>query len=338
MKKILPLFFLSISIFSAGYISADPVKVNVLNYVRAESDSAAAKYAKIGGFGKFFHLRVPTPIDQQDIIRMNRDTLYSAAILDLTSPATIVKPNTQGRFQSMLVISQDHSMLPVEHGAGRFFITKEKVGTRYAIVIIRTFMDANNPEDIKMANELQNQLQVIQNNPGTFEVPEWDEVSLKETREKINALAVDIASGARGLFGNIKKMDPIKHLLGAAYGWGGNPDEAALYSGVTPAINDGETAYILKVNEVPVKGFWSITVYNEKGFMQKNDLDRYSINNVTAEREADGSVIIRFGGDSSKANYIPITKGWNYIVRMYQPEKILLDGKWKFPDATLASN
>jgi hypothetical protein len=42
-------------------------------------------------------------------IRMNRDTLYSAAVLDLSSPATVTLPETGGRYMGMRVINQDHS-------------------------------------------------------------------------------------------------------------------------------------------------------------------------------------------------------------------------------------
>jgi hypothetical protein len=68
---------------------------------------------------------------------MNRDTLYSIGVFDLTEPVAIIKPESGGRFQSMLVINQDHSMHPVEHGAGVFTFTKEEIGSRYLFVIIR---------------------------------------------------------------------------------------------------------------------------------------------------------------------------------------------------------
>ncbi|WP_296492813.1 DUF1254 domain-containing protein, partial [Rhodoferax sp.] len=68
-----------------------PEPVTVDNFVRAETDMTLTRYAKQGAFGKFLHIRQPTPIDQQGVIRMNRDTLYSAVIFDLTEPATIVK-------------------------------------------------------------------------------------------------------------------------------------------------------------------------------------------------------------------------------------------------------
>jgi hypothetical protein len=54
---------------------------------------------------------------------------------------------------------------------------------------------------------------------------------------------------------------------------------------------------------------------------------------VTAKRNPDGSVKIHFGGDPASVNYLPMTAGWNYVVRMYQPRKPVVDGTWKFPEA-----
>ena len=89
--------------------------VTVDNFVRAETDMTLKRYADQGAFGKLLHLRQPTPIDKQDVIRMNRDTLYSFGIFDLdASPVTILKPDSKGRFQSMLIINQDHSMQPAD--------------------------------------------------------------------------------------------------------------------------------------------------------------------------------------------------------------------------------
>lgn len=307
-------------------------KVTVENYIRAETDVTFGRYVKQNAFGKFLHIRMPVPIDKQDVIRMNRDTLYSAAILDLTEPATIVKPERHGRFQSMLVINQDHSMLPVEHGSGEFTLTKEKVGTRYAAVIIRTFVNPADPADMKAANDLQDKLQIRQKSLGKFVVPDWDEASLKKVRDALNILAVTLTD-FKGMFGDAKQLDPIRHLLGTAAGWGGNPDAAAAYESVVPDQNDGKTSYRLTVKDVPVDGFWSITVYNKDGYMEKNDEDAYSFNNVTAKKNADGTITINFGGGPGALNNLPITPGWNYTVRMYQPKPEVINGSWRFPQA-----
>lgn len=306
--------------------------VTVDNFVRAETDLTLARYVKQGAFGKFLHIRQPTPIDKQDVIRMNRDTLYSMGVFDLTTPVTIAKPASQGRFQSMMVINQDHSMLPVEHGAGEFTFTKEQIGSRYMIVLFRTFIDANDPADVKAANAMQDKIAVQQKNPGTFDVPEWDPASLKKVGDAIKVLATTRTS-AKGMFGEKAKLNPISHLLGTAFGWGGNPEEAAVYDNVVPAKNDGKTPYRVTVKDVPVEGFWSITVYNKDGYMEKNAQDVYSYNNVTARKDTDGGITINFGGDPGAINNLPITPGWNYIVRMYQPKQEIISGAWSFPKA-----
>jgi hypothetical protein len=306
--------------------------VTVDNFVRAETDLTFKRYAGQGAFGQLLHIRQPVPLDRQDVIRMNRDTLYSIGVFDLTEPLTIVKPDSQGRFQSMLVINQDHSMLPVEHGSGEFTLTQAQVGTRYVFVIFRTFIDANDAEDIKAANALQDQIQIRQRAVGMFEVPDWDEASLKTIRDAVNVLAASCPS-AKGMFGDKAKLNPIKHLLGTAFGWGGNPDEAASYDNVVPKQNDGTTPHSLTVKDVPVDGFWSITVYNKDGFMEPNEQNVNSYNNVTARKNPDGSITINFGTGPDAINNLPITDGWNYVVRFYQPRQEILDGSWTFPVA-----
>jgi hypothetical protein len=320
---------MGIVFLTAGAVGAGE-KVTVDNFVRAESDAVFARYVQQGGFGKFFNQRNPVSIDKQNVIRMNRDTLYSVGIFDLTEPVTIVKPASDGRYQSMMVLSQDQYVVMIEYGEGEFTLTKEQVGTRYGCVIFRTFIDASDPDDITAANALQDKITVRQKNIGTLEIPDWDAASLKKIRDAVNILAATRAS-AKGMFGKKGHVDPISHLLGAAYGWGGLPDSAAIYDNVVPQKNDGKTPYSLTVKDVPVDGFWSITVYGKDGFMVKNNQNAYSYNNKTARKNPDGSITINFGGGRDAMNNLPITPGWSYIVRMYQPRKEIIDGSWQFP-------
>ncbi len=69
------------------------VPVTADNFIRAESDLYFSNVVKDGGFGKFLHFRTPSPIEHQSVIRLNRDTLYSAAVFDLDAgPVTITPP------------------------------------------------------------------------------------------------------------------------------------------------------------------------------------------------------------------------------------------------------
>ena len=111
-----------------------------------------------------------------------------------------------------------------------------------------------------------------------------------------------------------------------------------IYLTVTPLRNDGATVYRFTVKGVPVDGFWSVTVYDERGLILKNSLDAYSLNNITAKKGADGMVSIQFGGcDGKIPNCLPVMKGWNYMVRLYRPRAEILNGTWAFPEAKPAS-
>ena len=58
---------------------------------------------------------------------------------------------------------------------------------------------------------------------------------------------------------------------------GRQSEEDALYLNVTPAHNDGKTIYKLSVKDVPVDGFWSISVYDDKGHFVANPQNAYSL-------------------------------------------------------------
>ncbi len=311
------------------------VPVTVENFVRAETDTYFGAVVKKGGFGKFDPSRELAPLDGQTVIRLNRDTLYSSGIFDLgAGPVTITMPEAGKRFISMQVIDQNHYTYGVFYGAGSHTFTQEKVGTRYIVAAFRILVDPMTPGDLAAFHQLQDAIKVGQpNGPGTFEVPAWDPVSQKKVRDALLVLA-DTLPDKNRMFGKKGEVDPVRFLLGAASGWGGNPEKEAIYLNVTPAQNDGKTAYRLKVREVPVDAFWSVCVYNAQGYFEKNAANAYVVNNLTAKKDSDGSVTIQFGGEAGEApNLLPIMPGWNYMVRLYRPRKELLDGTWKFPAA-----
>jgi hypothetical protein len=303
------------------------------NWVRAESDKMFKSYVAAGGFGKFLKIRNPTPIDAQKVVRMNRDTLYSFAIFDLTSPVTITNPDAGTRFNSMMVLNQDEYIpTAVVYKPGKYTLTQKEVGTRYGFVAFRTFVDASDPADIKKGNAVQDQIKVQQASVGKFDVPNWDQKSQDRLRTAIQTLASTMKDTNQS-FGSKEDTDELAHFLGAAVGWGGNPAKDAEYLNFVPKQNDGKTPYTLTVKDVPLVdgGFWSISLYNAKGFFVKNDSNAYSINNITGKKAKDGSITIHFGGDPKQPNYLPIMDGWNYAVRLYRPGKEIRDGKWKFP-------
>jgi hypothetical protein len=314
--------------------STTAIPVTIDNFARAESDQYFAGLMKdSGGIGKFVHRREPARIDNQTVIRLNRDTLYSSALFDLDAgPVTISLPDAGKRFMSMQVINEDHYAPEVVYGKGSYTLTRDKVGTRYVAVAIRTLVNPADPKDIEQVHALQDKIEVRQKDVGSFEKPNWDQASQKKIREALLVLA-STTSGFKNAFGPKGQVDPVRHLIGTAAGWGGNPDKDATYLSFNPSKNDGNTIYRLSVKDVPVDAFWSISVYNAEGYFEKNAYDAYTLNNLTAVKGSDGAVDVQFGGcDGKMPNCLPITKGWNYTVRLYRPRPEILNGKWKFPE------
>jgi hypothetical protein len=316
------------------------VPVTLDSFVRAESDMYLAGLIKdSGALGKFNHRREVANVDHQTVIRLNRDTMYSSAAFDLDAgPVIITLPDAGKRFMSMQVISEDHYVPEVSYKPGAHTLTREQVGTRYVAVALRILVDPNDPRDVAAVRALQDAVKASQpGGPGKFEVPNWDPMSQKKIRDALLVLA-STTSSFKNAFGRKGEVDPVARLLGAAAGWGGNPDRDATYLGVTPPKNDGTTVHKVTVKDVPVDAFWSISVYNAQGYYEKNALNAYTINSITGKKAADGSTTIRFGGcDGKIPNCIPIVKGWNYTVRLYRPRAEILDGTWKFPEAKPAS-
>jgi hypothetical protein len=316
-----------------------PQRVTVENYSRAQTDIYFAGVASNGGFGKFRHGRELAPPVQQGIPRPNRDTLYSFAIIDLDAgPATVTLPDAGKRYMGMQVVNQNQYTPVTFYTPGTHTLSRETIGTRYAIAVVRFLVDFSSKEEIAQVHALQDAIKLDAERSGTFEIPHWDEISLKKIKAALLQLGTTVSDTRRMFGANERQVDPVKHLIGSAMLWGGNPEKDALYLPITPVRNDGKTVYKLTVGDVPVDGFWSLTVYNDEGYLQPNPDNVFAVNSNTAKAGADGSVTIQFGGcNSSVPNCLPITQGWNYTVRLFLPRRAILDGTWKFPEAQPAS-
>ena len=142
------------------------------------------------------------------------------------------------------------------------------------------------------------------------------------------ALAV-LVSPVGGLYAQ-SEGQPSPRILPISVG--GNTDKGALSPNLTRTRKNDSTIYRLTVKDVPVDGFWEITVYDSDGHIQKNGPN--TRNSITSTKARDGSIMIQFGGcNRAIRNCLPTTPGWNYVVRLYQPRPEILDGSWTFPEA-----
>jgi hypothetical protein len=139
----------------------------------------------------------------------------------------------------------------------------------------------------------------------------------------------------------------IQRALVTAIGLGANRPQDAIYpTSLKPNVIEsysGEHKYVLRFPKgqlPPVRGFWSLTMYDENMFFVANPINRYSMSvRTNPVYEPDGSLAIYIQNESpgagKEANWLPAPKGkFHLMLRLYWPDEnppSLIDGSWKIP-------
>ena len=307
------------------------------NYARAESEIIFAGYVQriadatgTNGMGVWMHLREGADPKDRTVMRINFDTLYSFAIVDLTEDVVLTMPETSGRYQSAWFITDEHYNPMAFIEPGTYTLTQEDMGSRYVMIGMRTQVNVADPADLAVVHEIQDQLILEQKDTGEFAPSaDWDMEEVLAMRAKYAEIGEAEGITSEQTFGKKGEVPLKEHNAGAAMGWGGLTAERAVYPSIFPESVEPQT---MTLRDVPAGAFWSITVYNAEGFPQG---DVYNINSAFAVPEDDGSFIIHFGGDQGAVNYMDIFENWNLSLRIYEPTEAYFNGEWVMPELEL---
>lgn len=303
--------------------------VNVDNFARAETDAMMSRMLHLSGaVNAIFHDRELGPLDHQPVIRQNRDTLYSFAIVDISAGATFTIPEYSDRYLSVMLINQDHYINRVLHEPGTYELQAEQLCSHYIVLAARTLFDPSDPDDIAEVHRIQDGMVIEAASAKPFEPLTFDAVTHKGTRDLLLGLAKGLPSYSKS-FGSAEQVDPVHHLLGAASGWGGLPDDEAQYVSVFPNAAPGR--YKITLQNVPAEAFYSVSVYNGDGYFEPGPSGVTNINDVFGVKNDDGSLTVWLGdfGDD-RPNQVATPDGWNLLIRLYQPRVNELAG-WTPP-------
>jgi hypothetical protein len=275
---------------------------------------------KAGGVNTFFEMPVPSSIpEEQFVVRMNRDTFYSTAIVDMSSGSVYVTIPETDQYVSMQIVDENHETQPMIYGSGRHKITAK---TSHAFVIVRALED-----------DARRNLVIEADSAKPFVVKEWDMESFHAVDKAGN---IDFGNGydQSKAFGNVESgQTPYMNYVGAAGGWGGAMVEDNIYQ--TSPYFDVDGCYETTFVDPKAKSFWSATVYNGDGRMF-NDIANIS-SEMNPVKNADGTYTLRFGCEG-QPNNIPIREGnttgkFNVLMRHYGPSEQVSKGEAGY-DAT----
>jgi hypothetical protein len=306
-------------------------KVTPEAYIRAESDRQFGLIVRMaGGVNQLYHFRHPTPLDKQNIVRMNRDTLYSMGIVDTSKGATITVPVIPtDRYASVYLVDNDHYCPFVIYDSGIHELPRD---TQYLGIGVRIqVFNPTDTDELALVNKLQDQFIIQSNSADPLPEFNWDIQSLIELTVQYEKDSAQYSSW-QGMMGPRGKVDEQTRHIAAAAAWGLFPEWDATYLN----YSDGQDYRICHkaTYQVPEnEAFWSITVYGSDGFMKS---DNNIVNSSNVKLNADGTFTVYFGSVETcgnVANRLDTTEGWNFLMRIYRPGKSVLEGAYKLPVA-----
>src|SRR5262249_51986157 len=93
-------------------------------------------------------------------IRMNRDTLYSIGVVDISQDATITLPDGGNHYMSVMVVNQDHYINRILHQPGDHTLTGKEFESPWVAVAARVLVDPADADDVATVNALQDQFRI----------------------------------------------------------------------------------------------------------------------------------------------------------------------------------
>ncbi|OBT13090.1 hypothetical protein A9264_15005 [Vibrio sp. UCD-FRSSP16_10] len=307
--------------------------VSQAQYPSVETARQFLKQQDIAGVNKFNHKRFLTPTDEQEVVRMNRDTYYSFSTVDVSKGATVTLPEIkEGMYMSMEVITEDHRIQAMQYGAGTYELNTHTGD--HVQVLIR--LDAR--YSVEEAWEIRNKIRVDAKsaNPYVYKGPAYDHAAFEATEKALKGQIFDIiaSDGSNALSGMFTSPDDAsdelfvqnKYEVGSAVGWGGAQLKDNIYE--ISKNMDNSKCYQATFEDPKNLAFTSVTVYNGAGFMFN---DHANISTDTADYNADGTLTLSFGCGADAPNNITTTEGndtgkFNLAMRHYIPSKKVMDG------------
>ena len=325
------LITLSINIYAKENKNSDVIPVTMANFIHADSIRAYLKELDQAKNQVNFirSNRIFPNTDNQDVIRMNSDTLYTKFILDVKDGATVTTKPYDG-YQNIMVLDPNHSEIATLTGSGTIKLDETMLTDgHHAFVIVRTGLlrDLSKKEMFHRAHKAQDNISITYNSSQSYTPSvNYDFTTLNQVKYKIleDFIKYPQKDVIKNGFGTTKTRDKKAARVVIAIGWGGLSGKNAVYS----SFNSNKERCSFTINKPNLhyekKGFFSVTIYNADGYIATMN---YAINSEDMIPNKDDTYTINFlaSGEPIKngeKNILRTPRGkiWTGVIRAYYPK------------------
>lgn len=283
------------------------------NYVEAETDWYFSGVQNKTGVNTWMH-DAPVSIDNQQVIRSNRDVVYSIAIVDVSKGATFTVPDSD-HYQIIHLMDELHLSHQVVSRGESLTITSDDINGEYVYLLARTKIAGDDTA------ERQAQLKIDANSARPYQGKGFSEKDVTEMRNK---LVMEFVEGKvkilehKSFVKTYDQADPTSYVYATAVGYGGLPSYEAQY---LPYVVGGGSDKACQTFNMPKPdldydngGFFSLTTYDTAGWIVE---DNFYIGHEDMKDNNDTYEIAFNCPELSHS--IDVQEGWTGVWRFYKP-------------------
>lgn len=292
-------------------------------YIQSESRAFLADFLGRSGLNTFFHFTGLSAAADTWVVSPNNDTIYSFATVNVSNGFTLELPDVGDRFVSTQILTENHMTPFYIYGGGVHTFSADDFDTDFIVIGIRMGTDGTAADVAHIVEVLQPQYTVTgAATADTLIRPDLDVLAKVRTQLVTAYSKLPSLSGAMQKYTkDVKDWEYFTYIT--AGGWGLSEDANAMYAGGGPKDAKGGTCYTATFPPVPVKAFYSITMYGPDFYLM-SDKDNIVSSNRGVQNNDDGTFTVAFGGENCRSlapNYaFTPDDNWNLLVRAYRPD------------------
>ena len=296
------------------------IPVTDANFTDVEAEVNFLKWKNKDAMNKLFHLTQITPAGPMPTVRMNRDTLYSAALVDASNGFKVHMPD-QGIFTSVLVIDQKGYSQDYIWKSGTHKIDIDKTNGDIVWVLFRIGLE----KGMEKALDAQQTVAISGMGGKVWSPNPYDKAQYQKLHDKYMNEAID--SGMFLQYGSrASRIDMKAKSLSDAAGWGGMDYGINNYQ--ISKNMDGNACYSTTFEDPNAEEFWSFTMYDADGWLLPLN-EKNILNSRDAVPNKDGTYTVRFNcGEDALNNLQTSEKVFGFAWRVYGSSYKVRDGRW----------